>query len=160
MTVRRRLVACSLHLPPWLHILACLISLSSIACALRRVGRREDVARLTENLAVPAALVAGCMPVYLGTPDIRPFLPHPDAALVYTDAEQVSAEMLRLMNDTADYDRRVRRSPPWRPSASILDGQVQSPMLSGGHWSSGSGGVINSDIELIESWIERCHCAL
>ncbi len=48
------------------------------------------------------------MPVYLGTPDITPFLPHPDAALVYQDAQQISDEMLRLMNDTADYEQRVR----------------------------------------------------
>ncbi len=79
-------------------------------------------------VAVMAALVAGCMPVYLGTPDIRPFLPHPDAALVYVDAQQVSEEMLRLMNDTAEYDRRVRRSP-WRPSASMSDHPNTEPCV-------------------------------
>ena len=75
-----------------------------------------------------AALVAGCLPVYLGTPDIRPFLPHPDAALVYADPEQISAEMLRLMNDTADYERRVRqRQAPCRQRFKRSDAEPHVP---------------------------------
>ena len=82
-------------------------------CLQRKWNLTAELSRLFSILRcrlAPAALVAGCMPVYLGTPDIRPFLPHPDAALVYADAAQISAEMLRLMNDTADYERRVRHS--------------------------------------------------
>ena len=62
----------------------------------------------TEHLACVAGLMAGCLPVYMGTPDVVPFLPHPDAALVYQDPQQISNEMLRLMNDTAEYEHRVR----------------------------------------------------
>ena len=89
----------------------CIGSLHHSALHVLRILALAVKMLLSNNIAVPAALVAGCMPVYLGTPDIRPFLPHPDAALVYEDAAQISAEMLRLMNDTADYERRVRSAP-------------------------------------------------
>ena len=87
--------------------------LEGVFTSLRPVWNRRTARAHNPRLSCPwrislAALVAGCIPVYLGPPDITPFLPHPDAALVYQDAQQTSDEMLRLINDTADYERRVR----------------------------------------------------
>lgn len=56
-------------------------------------------------------LVAGCLPIYLGSSNIVDFLPHPKAALIYESAEQISREMVRLMHDVAEYEERVNS---WR----------------------------------------------
>jgi Glycosyltransferase family 10 (fucosyltransferase) C-term/Exostosin family len=55
------------------------------------------------------ALEAGCVPIYMGAPNIvSDYLPAPDAALVYDPASmtvaQLGAEVQRLMKDTAAYD--------------------------------------------------------
>ena len=41
------------------------------------------------------ALVAGCLPIYLGAPNFQDFIPHPDAVI---DLQVLSFGELRLLN--------------------------------------------------------------
>jgi hypothetical protein len=59
------------------------------------------------------ALIAGCVPIYLGPPNARDFLPDPDAAIVYgagsniTTPEALMAELERLAGDRSAYERMM-----------------------------------------------------
>ena len=47
------------------------------------LARETPTCGIAVSLSATAALMAGCLPIYLGTPNIAYFLPHPDSALVF-----------------------------------------------------------------------------
>jgi len=56
------------------------------------------------------ALQAGCIPVYLGAPNVRDFLPDPKAIIDYRDfgtPELLVAEMERLANNKSAYEEKL-----------------------------------------------------
>mmetsp|Transcript_1913 Transcript_1913/g.4218 ORF Transcript_1913/g.4218 Transcript_1913/m.4218 type:complete len:223 (-) Transcript_1913:194-862(-) len=77
---------------------------------------------ITEKVWQP--LVAGCVPIYYGSPDIKDVVPDPNAILHYpdfdNDPEKLSREIERLMNDDEAYAEKLawKNKPPeeWSPS--------------------------------------------
>ncbi|GBF98947.1 hypothetical protein Rsub_12593 [Raphidocelis subcapitata] len=68
------------------------------------------------------ALLAGCVPVYLGAPNVRAFLPDPDAAIIYGEGriqtpEDLVAELERLASDPAAYAAKLA----WKSKTRLSD---------------------------------------
>lgn len=59
------------------------------------------------------ALVAGCVPIYMGSPTVRSILPDPAGVIVYgpggnaSTVEELDALVHRIGNDKAAYERLV-----------------------------------------------------
>jgi hypothetical protein len=66
---------------------------------------------ITEKLL--HALAAGSIPVYLGAPNVRDFLPHPDAAILVNDFKNTE-DLSRYILQVAQSRKLVRKHTFWR----------------------------------------------
>lgn len=59
------------------------------------------------------ALAAGSIPIYYGAPNVREYLPHPDAAILVNDFKD-SKELSMYLLQIAQSERLVRKHTDWR----------------------------------------------
>jgi len=83
---------------------------SLIAGYMFCVAMENSIAKDYVTEKVFDALKAGCIPVYLGAPNARDFLPHPQAIIDYRDfgtPELLVAEMERLSSNKSAYEEKL-----------------------------------------------------
>ena len=94
------------------------------------------------------ALIAGSVPIYLGTPAIRDYLPSEHCALLvedYPDTASLARHVLALCNDEAAYQELLDwKDRPFRPEfVELVERYDEDPFLRIARWLSGPGAEAN-----------------